>query len=248
MKFHDVCVWWLIHIHGTALVKGIAHLTSPHHWFWHANGCGAHGTCGRCSCGTWWCLWYLRLLCLWYCYWRHWELTVRPFIKGVGWRRFADAGTVFRLGHGGRLYAAFGSTSRRSRFDASPSRLRRICQARSRCFVVPSLFLLPSPVSVVTMIGWTNHAHLPLAKVNVWSCKAAPFLILSIFLSCDVVCETRLDAKCLLNSDEPMNADLLAGTSLTGPWNALNFQKFTLKPSSPLRKNLCHATSTSTSR
>lgn len=94
-------VWWLIHIHGAALVKGIAHLTSPHHWFWHANGCGAcgaHGTCGRCSCGTWWCLWYLRLLCLWYCYWRHWELTVRPLIKGVGWRRLADAGPFLRLG------------------------------------------------------------------------------------------------------------------------------------------------------
>lgn len=40
--------------------------------------------------------------------------------------------------------------------------------------------------------------------------------------------KTRLDAKCLLNSDEPMNADLLAGMSLTGPWNALNFEKFRL--------------------
>lgn len=115
-----------------------------------------------------------------------------------------------------------------SRFDASPSRLRQICQARSRCFVVPSPFLLRTFVSAVTMIGSTNHAHLPLGKVNVWSCKAARFLILSIFLSCDVVCETRLDAKCLLNSDEPMNAVLLVGMSLTGPWNALNFQKFRL--------------------
>lgn len=68
--------------------------------------------------------------------------------------------------------------------------------------------------------------------------QSCSFPNLIYFFSCDVVCETRLDAKCLLNSDEPMNADLLAGTSLTGPWNALNFQKFTLKPSSPSEKTL----------
>lgn len=90
-----------------------------------------------------------------------------PFYQRRRMTAFCRCRAVFTPGHGGRLYAGFGSTSRRSRFHASPSRLRRICQARSRCFVVPSLFLLPSPVSVVTMIGSTNHAHLPLAKVNV---------------------------------------------------------------------------------
>ena len=71
-----------------------------------------------------------------------------PFYQRRRMTAFCRGRAVFTPGPGGRLYAAFGSTSRRSRFDASPSRPRRICQAWSRCSAVPSPFLLPSPVSV----------------------------------------------------------------------------------------------------
>ena len=146
MKFHDVCVWWLIHIHGTALVKGIAHLIIDSDMLMVVV--------------LLWCSWDLCPLQLWYLM----VLVVlalavsvvllltplgtdgTPFYQRRRMTAFGRCRAVFTPGPGGRLYAAFGSTLPRSRFDASPSRPRRICQARRslfRCSVAVPITVSP---------------------------------------------------------------------------------------------------------
>lgn len=144
MKFHEVCVWWLIHIHGTALVKGIAHLIIDSDmlavvvlvmlmWLVSAAVVVLDGACGTCAC----CVCGIAVDAI-----GNWRYALLSKAWDRRMTAFCRCRAVFSPRHGGRLYAAFGSTSRRSRFDASPSRLRRICQARGRCSAVPSPFLL----------------------------------------------------------------------------------------------------------